>query len=827
MRSTTPPPPSKTGGSFLERRTANSHHVGRYLAGRKEGLGMVHTFSPSLSLVVATFEASQPSGLGSIIVPEPQPTRFVGSLQQGKPHGVGVLVSATGIYKGHFAYGTKQGFGIEVDWGSAEDRRGFFTNGRLQGVALIKKAELERNLSPGRMNESQLHGNSRYAYSPGFKSTVGGKFSPQRAQTELPSTAQARFVGHVQDGVPHGSGYELTEEGEQYWGFYSWGRRHGVGKLLRAGNAQTKEYLGDWKDGSRTGFGFEKSKGSTYFGTFSQGKREGVGECTYDDGSQYVGQMMAGKKHGFGRLKTSNGEFYIGNWRHEQQDGIGFYSQMQPSRKYFGIWRNGEFQQEKGVDLSVQDQEPKDLDLTRANDEDSGFLLNPRFFDEATSKIIEIDQKLTTAKHRIKTEFLSVITDYSRNMADIDKCSRDVQIQISGALTQFSYLWLALVKASNNAGFDISSAAYLVSSMEKRGFLPSNWTNDPPKLLDYGKNNVRDDASESQLDVRPEKRDKVLDNIKPPMNSNMVGASSSNNDPLREIFSLERDGTSVTDSDRNTIGKMGGSLLKSKPGVSLFNPRDQINEATSQIDTPRSNQSQEQLPRFRGRPASRSQITIPKVLDEPVRNLTPRAGQSQSSEKGPSQKRQYRIDPTALGSSGQDSKEGNETGTNSKPFEAPRASIPKTALVISMMPDEPVYDQGLPKQPTASGAQQQYKQSDQGKENRIQRSDLNPPSNSTSAKPKSDLELSRFVHSDLQNTVSDLRNQLQLERLKCDRIKKKVDPDVAEVRAKLASEVLRADKQTTADLELQKAEIERKLQQITSAIESKRGFHDK
>lgn len=816
MRSRTPPPAGNTGGSFLERRTANSHHVGRYVAGRKEGLGMVHTFSPSLSLVIGTFTSSLPNGLGSIIVPGSQATRYVGCLKDGKPQGIGIMVSAAGVYRGNFLQGAKQGYGIEIDWNSGEERKGFFTNGRLGGVAVITQTQ------------PQLAGQSKQEESYlGRKSPT--KSSPNKSI--FPKSAvdskerHAKFVGHVQEGVPHGSGHEQTADGEQYFGFYSWGRRHGVGKLIRNSANQTKEYLGDWKDGSRTGFGFENSKGSTYFGTFAQGRREGVGECTYFDASEYIGQFMGGQKHGFGKLKTAEGGVYIGNWRHDKQDGIGFYSQNDPSVKYFGVWRGGQFLQDKGVDLSFQNQDSADLELTRANEEDTTFSLNSTFFDEATTKIIEIDQRLTNSKMRIKKEYLSVITDYSKDLTLIEKSSKHIDDQVKGALRDFSYLWTALMRASQNSGYDIQAAAQLLEDLESRGFHPEGWTTDQGPLK-YTGQDLSDTNRQAYNAPGQDRFQQAGDPVQPPMNSMQTGTQIVNQDPLRDVFSLEKDGTSVTDSDRNTLTKMGGSLLKSKQGVSPFNYKGPATDAASQMDTPRSNRSQENMDisNFRGRPASRSQITIPALKEEPVRNLTPRAGQSQKISRAPSQKKQYRIDPTALGSSGSGAENKEPNQQNTTPVKSADqltkgTIVPNAGLAISMMPEEEVLENPRFDKKVEQNATNTAKPSAHtNKEN------SNPQKLEAAARKVVDVlrlaDTSKFKYSDLQNTVSDLKNRLTLETLKCEKLKRKVDATQLQVRSKLAEEILEPDKQTAEALLQKKKEIEQQLEILNTKLKA-------
>lgn len=123
------------------------------------------------------------------------------------------------------------------------------------------------------------------------------------------------YRGAVQQGVPHGTGVGIFEDGSKY--------------------------TGEWQAGLRNGLGtFEESNGNIYNGSWSEDEKGGEGKQSWPNGDSYQGNWSKGKRSGKGTLIQKNGNRYVGNWRNDQLDGSGTFSYADKS-KYEGNWRNG------------------------------------------------------------------------------------------------------------------------------------------------------------------------------------------------------------------------------------------------------------------------------------------------------------------------------------------------------------------------------------------------------------------------------------------------------------------------------------------------------
>ncbi|XP_063818401.1 MORN repeat-containing protein 4 isoform X2 [Pseudophryne corroboree] len=93
--------------------------------------------------------------------------------------------------------------------------------------------------------------------------------------------------------------------GEEYYGEWREGRRHGVGQLLFADGTL---YIGQFENGLFSGFGvLNFPDGSRYEGEFVQGKFQGTGVFTRYDNMKFEGEFKGGRVDGYGLLTFSDG----------------------------------------------------------------------------------------------------------------------------------------------------------------------------------------------------------------------------------------------------------------------------------------------------------------------------------------------------------------------------------------------------------------------------------------------------------------------------------------------------------------------------------------
>ncbi|XP_069835001.1 MORN repeat-containing protein 4 [Dendropsophus ebraccatus] len=93
--------------------------------------------------------------------------------------------------------------------------------------------------------------------------------------------------------------------GEEYYGEWREGRRHGIGQLLFADGAM---YVGQFENGLFSGCGvLTFPDGSRYEGEFLQGKFQGAGVFTRFDKMKYEGEFKGGRVEGYGLLTFPDG----------------------------------------------------------------------------------------------------------------------------------------------------------------------------------------------------------------------------------------------------------------------------------------------------------------------------------------------------------------------------------------------------------------------------------------------------------------------------------------------------------------------------------------
>lgn len=88
-------------------------------------------------------------------------------------------------------------------------------------------------------------------------------------------------------------------------------------------NYQTGTYTGSWKNGLRHGHGkYVWNNGDMYDGQWSEDDRNGFGTYTWHDGSKYVGNYSKGERCGYGIYYYTNGNIYEGTWQDNMKHGI-------------------------------------------------------------------------------------------------------------------------------------------------------------------------------------------------------------------------------------------------------------------------------------------------------------------------------------------------------------------------------------------------------------------------------------------------------------------------------------------------------------------------
>ncbi len=148
------------------------------------------------------------------------------------------------------------------------------------------------------------------------------------------------YTGEIYEGVAHGEGKMVWDNGSTYEGTFDNGSTTGYGTMTWASGTV---YTGDMLKGSQHGEGTATyPDGGIYTGHWEHGKRQGQGTYTYPSGSVYVGQWADSERNGNGFMTYDNGNTYEGNWLNGKPSGEGTYT-FQDGGTYVGTFADGMF----------------------------------------------------------------------------------------------------------------------------------------------------------------------------------------------------------------------------------------------------------------------------------------------------------------------------------------------------------------------------------------------------------------------------------------------------------------------------------------------------
>ena len=129
------------------------------------------------------------------------------------------------------------------------------------------------------------------------------------------------YVGHFENGVPHGQGKLIYEDGDVYEGEWHNDERNGQGTMTYP---DIGVYKGNWENDERNGQGTMTYHGiGVYEGNWEHDERSGKGNFTFDDGRVYEGNWKHDERSGQGRATYKNGDVYEGEWQNNERNGQG------------------------------------------------------------------------------------------------------------------------------------------------------------------------------------------------------------------------------------------------------------------------------------------------------------------------------------------------------------------------------------------------------------------------------------------------------------------------------------------------------------------------
>ena len=256
------------------------------------------------------------TGKGTLICPALGPSfKYTGRFQNSLPHGLGTVILLDGSsYRGEFAEGRLDGYGVFTDETNRLVYRGDFQDGMKHGQGE------ETNMDDGTVYSGQF------------------EFGKRCGTGELLRNGQDRQVlyrGEWKDGLQNGEGegsYEWFNGCDiqgWYQGAFSHGKMHGRGAVTTDGGCV---YEGMWENDRPTGIDCEWvisfTSGVVYYGSAKTPKdsngREldvlpmpnGFGSQREINGDFYTGSFLDGDRHGSGMCLFDNGEYWSGRWDH-------------------------------------------------------------------------------------------------------------------------------------------------------------------------------------------------------------------------------------------------------------------------------------------------------------------------------------------------------------------------------------------------------------------------------------------------------------------------------------------------------------------------------
>ncbi|ETO59753.1 hypothetical protein F444_21959 [Phytophthora nicotianae P1976] len=135
--------------------------------------------------------------------------------------------------------------------------------------------------------------------------------------------ARGEYVGEWKDGQRHGYGIERMENGELYEGYWAYDRHNGPGELVLSDGSR---YDGSFRRGLWHGHGVRTlANGDHISGEFCDGFLDGPGAVEFADGRHYAGAMRRTRRHGHGILVFPNGDRYEGPFEDDEMHGEGMF----------------------------------------------------------------------------------------------------------------------------------------------------------------------------------------------------------------------------------------------------------------------------------------------------------------------------------------------------------------------------------------------------------------------------------------------------------------------------------------------------------------------
>ncbi len=129
----------------------------------------------------------------------------------------------------------------------------------------------------------------------------------------------AIYTGDMMDGMRHGKGVQIWDDGAKYDGEWKFDQANGYGIFYYVDG---DIYQGQWENDKANGEGtYFNLDGATYQGGWKDDLQDGFGSEQWNDGSSYKGYYKEGMKNGYGVYIWADRSKYEGYWKENKQNG--------------------------------------------------------------------------------------------------------------------------------------------------------------------------------------------------------------------------------------------------------------------------------------------------------------------------------------------------------------------------------------------------------------------------------------------------------------------------------------------------------------------------